>query len=523
MKLRARLALLTAAVTGRRAGPRMLARYAGAEHQRIVARWFTELEEPNEELRNTLRELRARSRQLMRDNGEAAGLAFDFEADIVGAAGARLQFRARTPRGALREPLNERVEAAWNGWGRRDSCTASGHLTWPALQRLALRTVIVDGEFLALKEMDPRLPYGFRLQPLDADQLDETYTFDRLPNGNAVMMGVETDRSGRPVAYWIWDRHPSLAGRIRQRIEAGRVLHMFKTLRPGQLRGVPWFAPALVTWKLGQRYTEAELYQSMLAAAQGGFFVNRDGGGFDIPTDEQGNPIPLVMEAEPGSARVLPGGYEFQAWEPKHPTANYVGFMKVVKRTVARAFGRSYASLTGDLSDVNFSSMRTDRVREIEQNRMHQQDLLVDQLCVPVFADWARMAALTGALGTVPVDSEGMTRFATWQCKGWPWIDPLKDVTASQLQLNMGITSPQRLCSEQGRDFFEVIDEIAEAQAYAAAKGVNLQPTPLQLTVNADAEQEPATGTPSPAEEQQAREASPSRFLRTLTQRTTAA
>jgi hypothetical protein len=43
------------------------------------------------------------------------------------------------------------------------------------------------------------------------------------------------------------------------------------------------------------------------------------------------------------------------------------------------------------------------------------------------------------------------------------------------------------------------------------------------LTVNADAEQEPATGTPSPAEEQQAREAGPSRFLRTLTQRTTAA
>lgn len=495
----------------------MMARYAGGEHQRIVSRWFAELEEPNEEIRFALRELRARSRELVRDNGEAAGLAFDFEADIVGAGGARLQFRARTPRGNLREPLNEKVETAWQMWGRRDSCTGSGHLTWPALQRLFMRSLIIDGEFLAMYERDPRLPYGFRLVLLDPDQLDETYNFQQLANGNAVTMGVEHDRYSRPLAYWIWDRHPTLPGRIRQRIPAERILHSFKMLRPGQMRGVPWFAPALVTWKLGSRYTEAELYQSMLAAAQGGFFVNKDGGGLDIPTDEQGNPIPLVMEAEPGSARVLPGGYEFQAWEPKHPTANYAGFMRVVKRTVARAFGRSYASLTGDLSDVNFSSMRTDRVREIEQNRMHQQDLLIDQLCAPVFAEWVRMAALTGQLGNVGMDAEQMVTFATWQCKGWPWIDPLKDVTASQMQLNMGLTSPQRLCSEQGRDFYEVIDEIAEAASYAAAKGVALQPVPLAVTVTTDtgtADLDAGTGTPAPQEEQNARHASLTAALR---------
>jgi capsid protein len=59
---------------------------SGAEHSRIVANWFSDLSDPNEQLRHALLTLRARSRQLCRDNGEASGLLLDFEADIIGRA-----------------------------------------------------------------------------------------------------------------------------------------------------------------------------------------------------------------------------------------------------------------------------------------------------------------------------------------------------------------------------------------------------------------------------------------------------
>jgi lambda family phage portal protein len=486
MKLAARLRYLTTAITGR-VGASKVRTYGGAANSRIVARWFADLADANEEIRYDLAELRARSRQLVRDNGEAAGLLLDFEADIVGAAGARLQFRARRPRGVPMDALNDRVEAEWAAWSHRDVCTVSGDYSLAALQRLMIRSVIQDGEFLALRERDPRRPYGFALRVLDPDQLDEGE--NRTPNGTqrAIIMGVEVDEAGKPVAYHVWDRHPSLPGRVKLIVPAEDVRHVYKRTRVGQRRGVPWFAPALVSWKLGDRYTEAELYQSLLAAAQGGFFVNKDGsGGIEAPRDADGNVVPLVMEAEPGSARVLPGGYEFQAWEPKHPTANFAGFMKVVKRGIARAFGRSYASLTGDLSDVNFSSMRTDRLREMAQSKMHQQDLLVEQFLAPTFADWVRMASLTGALGAMPYDATQLTQFATFMCTGWPWIDPVKDATAAAMELNMGTTSPQRICSEKGRDFYEVIDEIADAKAYALLKGITLESVPLAVNVTAD-------------------------------------
>jgi lambda family phage portal protein len=203
------------------------------------------------------------------------------------------------------------------------------------------------------------------------------------------------------------------------------------------------------------------------------------------------------MEAEPGAARVLPGGYEFQPWEPKHPTANFAGFMKVVKRGIARAFGRSYASLTGDLADVNFSSMRTDRVREMEQSKLHQQDLLVEQLCDVVFADWVRMALLTGRLGSVSMDSAQLAGYANWMCKGWPWIDPVKDLTASTMALQQGLTSRQQLCAEKGVDYFEIVDQLAEEQQYAEARGVTLGEVVVDATAADEAPASPDGETPA--------------------------
>lgn len=490
--MRARWAHVRAAVTGRVSAAKVAVRYAGGEHSRIVSRWFTELADPNTELRLKLPELRGRSRDLVRDNGEAAGLLLDFESDIVGPKGALLQFRAKTAREKERAFLSARVEALWRSWGKRATCTLAGYEDWPALQRLMIRTVIVDGEFLARRVRDPRLPYGYALQPIDADQLDETHNVSTDAQGVTITMGVETDRKGRPIAYHVFDRHPTLVGRTRTRVPADEILHVFKRLRVGQVRGVPWFAPALITWKLGDRYTEAELYQSMLAAAQGGFFVNKgEGVGIPLPkaiNKETGKEevVPIVMQAEPGTARILPDGYEFQPWQPTHPTANYVGFMKAVKRICARAFGRSYATLTGDLSDVNFSSMRTDRVRETDQNKLHQADILVSQFCDEVLADFLSMQLMLGALGSVVETARELMGFVTWMCRKWPWIDPLKDAAALKLALEMRITSPQIACADTGVDFFEIIDQWAEAEAYALEKKVSMAAVGMAITVQAN-------------------------------------
>lgn len=493
------------AITGRVSGIAPRIRYAAATTSRLMKGWDGYLQSIDDAVAFKLGTMRARARQLVEDNGEAAGLLLDFESDIVGPAGARLQFRATKPRGGPLDPLNDRIEGAFSIWGAK--CTVDGIEDFASLQRLVIRTVIVDGEFFAIKHRGPQYPQGFALQPFDADLVDDTYNMPPNEAGVSIVMGVEIDRYGRRLFYHVWDRHPSSTNRGQRRaIPAADVVHVFKRVRVGQTRGITWFAPALVTWKMGDQYTESELVQSMLAAAQGGFFVNDDpsvGGTFPTRTvtDVHGNKqeVPIDLEVEPGISRALPPGWKFEAWSPTHPTANYVGFIKTaVKRVIARAFGRSQATLTGDLSDVNFSSIRTDRVREMEQNRMHQADILVRQFAQPVFADWIVMADLTGALGVLPKRPDELTRFATWMCRGWPWIDPLKDAAALQLEIQMRINSPQRACAERGRDFYEIVDECADADAYVKSKGLTMDAVMLALTI-ADPAEDSGTQNTDPA------------------------
>jgi capsid protein len=117
---------------------------------------------------------------------------------------------------------------------------------------------------------------------------------------------------------------------------------------------------------------------------------------------------------------------------------------------------------------------------------MHQSDLLLEQFCDVIFADWVSMAILSGKLGAVTLDAATIIGFASWMCAGWPWIDPVKDATAALMELNMGATSIQRICAEKGRDFYEIIDEIADAKAYCELKGVTLEAVALSIAVTAD-------------------------------------
>lgn len=470
---------------------------AGAGHSRLMKGWHGYLQSIDDTLQYNLATLRSRARQLVEDNGEAAGLLLDFESDIVGPMGAVLQFRATKARGGQLDTLNDRIEARFKRWGARGSITMDGFDDSASLQRMVVRTVITDGEFFALKHRDRFLNDGYSLQPIDADQVDENYNVAPNANGVRIVMGVEIDRYGKPLAYHVWDNHPNSTIRgERRRIPASDMVHVFKRVRPGQTRGMTWFAPALVTWKLNDQYTESELVQSMLAAAQGGFFENDEGiGGFPMRTitnaDGTTSEVPIDMEVEPGISRALPPGWTFKAWQPTHPTANFVGFVKTIKRIIARSFGRSYASLTGDLSDVNFSSMRTDRVREMEQNRLHQQDLLVRQFMAVIFADWFMMADLKGSLGVLPMSLGDPLQHVTWMCRGWPWIDPLKDAATAQLEIQMRVNSPQRICAQRGVDFYDIVDEIAEAQKYIESKKLTADAVMLAVSIDTSNPDEP--------------------------------
>src|SRR3546814_15087930 len=57
------------------------------------------------------------------------------------------------------------------------------------------------------------------------------------------------------------------------RVDASEVIHLFRPLRPGQIRGEPWLTRALVKLNELDQYDDAELVRKKTAAMFAGFIT----------------------------------------------------------------------------------------------------------------------------------------------------------------------------------------------------------------------------------------------------------
>jgi capsid protein len=99
------------------------------------------------------------------------------------------------------------------------------------------------------------------------------------PNGNHIRCGIEFDLIGRRVAYHFRRRHPGdstdqrVAVPDTVRVPAEEVLHIYRPIDAGQIRGLPHVAPAMVRLFLLDQYDDAELDRKKTAAMFAGFIT----------------------------------------------------------------------------------------------------------------------------------------------------------------------------------------------------------------------------------------------------------
>lgn len=435
--------------------------YAGAHVSRLLSDWVFAASLPaDDEVRWDLRKLRARARELVRNNPYAARFQALMGHNVIGFRGIRLQAQVTKGDGEPDVAMNREIEDAWAEWGEPDTASIDGRLSWTDIQHAAVRGLLgADGE--ALLRMIPGAPnrFGFTLQLLDPDQLDEDYSEPPDEAGKEIRMGVEMDKRGRPLAYHVWDRHPrgrTAAEAQRRRIPADQVIHLYLPDRPGQSRGVTRFAPILTDVKMLDGYQEAELVAARVAAAKMGFFIPDPENSLD-PNTPAGSQTSLTMEAEPGKLPTLPAGWDFKAWEPDHPTTAFGDFTKAILRSVASGLDVSYSSLTGDLRDVNYSSIRAGLLQERDVYR-RLQEWVSTHLHARVYRNWLTWAITTRAVGLSVLDLS-RARAVAWMPRGWAWVDPLKDTQAAVLAIRSGLSTLTRELANQGYDFEEILQE----------------------------------------------------------------
>lgn len=429
--------------------------FAGAANSRFTEDWWAKALSADGQMRGSLKALRQRARQLHRDTPFAQRLAQLYRTHVIGPVGITLQSRLMA--GArLDTPANDAIEMAWWTWGRDASVAGD---TWCDVQDQYAIGMAIDGEFLARRVLTPDGP---RLQILDPDQLDEAHNVD-LPDGARISMGVEQDRYGRPIAYHISDGHPERARVQRVRVPASEVVHIFRRLRPGQSRGVPPLAPVMLALKMLDGYQEAELIAARMGAAKSVYFTqDPESGGSEAADD-------VHSSFEPGQQTILPPGMNVVSVDPNHPNAGFDVFMKAVLRSVANGCGVAYTSLSGDLTAVNYSSIRAGLLDERDEwKALHR--FTIEHLCAPVFAWWCQQAGLRGQLVTSLALRAPMA--AQWQPRGWAWVDPLNDIQTLEREIALGINSRSAAAAERGRDFADLVPQIKAETDLAASANV---------------------------------------------------
>jgi len=324
---------------------------------------------------------------------------------------------------------------------------AYGELNIRGMQRVAMNAVFGDGEVLLRRRArdinrDPHLKLPFQVQMLEADHLDDS----KMSNGaNEVREGVEYDLWGKAVAYWLFDQHPGSASRkndfTSKRVDASNIIHVRRLDRPGQTRGVPWLAPAILTLGELADYQEAQNLKQKISALLAGV-IESDGSAGTVKFDEED--ISGLEDLAPGALVHAKPGQKVN-WSTPPTVDGYDQVMRQGIAAAAMALGITYEALAGDLSRVNFASGKMGRMEMDRNVEAWQQEIMIDQMCEGIEV-WCRE-------GYRLVKPKSQIKWSLkWTAPRRPLIDPTREVKAMISQIDAGLTSRQRTIRQLGGD-----------------------------------------------------------------------
>jgi len=421
--------------------------------------WKSSGSSSNMEIHTALQMLRNRSRAMVRNNPTAKNAIRLIPNNVVGTG------ILPTPKytGVREKATNKTIKQVWNKWA--DSITADydGQLNFYGIQHLTMKAIAESGECLVRRiyaGSDNYLP--LEIQVLEGDFID-TYKHDNVWDSNSERnyYGIRFNKKGKRIGYWIYTSHPVEYGQLESvLIPAKDIIHMYEVERPGQIRGIPFSSASMLRMKDLDDYEDAELVRQKIAACFT-VFITEDTDG--DPTNANTGDADNLEKVEPGIIEHLAPGKSVTFAQPP-VTTGYGEYTKSVNRSIAAGIGITYEGMTGDLSNVNFSSGRMGWL-EFQRNVNHWQwNILIPKFCQ---ITWLWFLQAGGLKGLIPLDIDVP---ATWTPPRREMIDPVKETDAMSAAVRNGFNSWHNTVKELGFNPEEILEEIkAETKLFKDA------------------------------------------------------
>ena len=413
--------------------------------------------------------VRARARDLERNSDIAQSILHAYKRNVVG-KGYTLQAKTGN------DELDEKLEKAWRQWCKARNCDVTGEQSFNQMLRMAVDRKKVDGGLLFLYRYTKQGLVPFQLQAIEVDELDVTASKPKH-QGNRVVGGIEYNQWRRPVGYWInqydiegWSLNDPVY------VEAKDVYFYKSKKRPSQLREMSDMAPTITRVRDTNEFITAVSVKERIAACLA-VFIKRaiPAGGFgrggtrtsDGGMDYEGKKL------APGMIQSLGAGDEIQVVDPKGSGSDAAGFLKTQQGLIAAGQGLSYEAVSRDMSGATYSSARQNAIED-ENTYTEDVELLTDFMS-EVYETFVISCYLSGLVDMPGFwDKKAEYLSHTWTKAPKKWIDPAKESTAGKTALQSGQKTFQDVCAEQGKDWKEAVNEMAEVLEYGRSVGVEL-------------------------------------------------
>lgn len=443
--------------------------YTGARIDRAqLSRWLPTAGSANTDTVRDLPMLRARSRDQMRNAPIALGALNTTVGHVVGTG---LTYTPAIDAKFLglddtqAEAWQDNTKRRFKEWADSPDCDAARQLDFYGLQELAFRSHLESGDAFILtpRMARPGKPAKLALQLIEADRVcNPNRTFDT----DTCIDGVEINpATGEVLAYHVAKTHPGAQATMAahtasnnwERVNArgtntGRrnVLALFKPLRPGQVRGVPWIAPILEPLKQIGRWSDAELNAAVVSGVMA-TFVTMDPDAFQGIYDEdaQGAYVESASkwsgEMESGKAINLLPGESVESPTPGRPNPAFDPFWTAMVRQIGMALEMPFEVLVMHFQS-SYSAARAALLMAWKAFRS-KRDLLAKTVCQPVFELWLADEVAEGRINCPGFFASDIIRAAwcaaIWTGDGPGSIDPTKEVTAAKMRVELGISTKQ--------------------------------------------------------------------------------
>jgi len=373
--------------------------------------------------------LRARARWLSANNAIMDNIDNAIINNVVG-TGIGLQSRTG------KKKFDEVVEKAWFDWANNPKkCDSTGRFTFPTMQRMSLKSRLVDGELFIYKRITKD---GLKLQLIEADFLDST-----RQDG-----GVELDALGTPIKYHFKD-----SSNKSYAISAEHIINYFMPERPTQYRGISEYKQAILDIKNFSAFQTASI-QGARARANIAYAVKHNtSNGMPYNADLNNQ----IQQINGVSVLYLGENEDITKLDPDSVATDYVQFSENTIRLIATARKVSYELAFRDYSKVNFASSRASLLQDFKRFDLEQTHL-VDYILNDIFTTWLETEILLGR-----IKASGFEKAPEkWIKPKWimpkrDLVDPLKEIQAIEKKIKLNLTTETDVANSEGQDYEQVL------------------------------------------------------------------